>query len=81
MSRTDNATREFGKLRPTGRAGEVLGAGPGTGSLAPPASVRFILNGAACSRGKIFENYPQNSENKLSTMVVKERKIMLKATK
>lgn len=33
-------------------------------------SPSFILNGAACLRGKIFENYPQNSENKLSTMVV-----------
>lgn len=39
---------------------------PGSTSLSP----RFILNGAAYLRGKIFENYPQNSENKLSTMVV-----------
>lgn len=39
---------------------------PGSTSL----SSSFILNGAAYSRVKIFENYPQNSENKLSTMVV-----------
>lgn len=64
-------TLEFGKLRPWEESvGRFLGLDQAqTPWLHQPQSHGFTLNGAAYLRGKIFENYPQNSENKLSTMV------------